>query len=69
MHNPIRHKYIRANEAQFMKTEYKVAVMIRSKIRNKCNNETNMQSLLTCKMQRNIYNKLLRKIKKICTII
>ena len=46
-----------------MNKEYKSAVMVRSKLRNRYNKKTNMQSLISYKKQRNICTNLLKKIK------
>ena len=62
-HAPIKHKYIRANEAPFMNKEYKRAIMVRSKLRNKYNKEPSTESCIAYKQQRNICTNLLRKIK------
>ena len=62
-HAPIKRKYIRANEAPFMNKEYKSAIMVRSKLRNKYNKELSTQSLIAYKKQRNICTNLLKKIK------
>ena len=62
-HAPIKHKYIRANEAPFMNKQYKRAIMVRSKLRNKHNKGPCTQSLIAYKKQRNICTNLLRKIK------
>ena len=63
MHVPIKHKYIRATEAPFINKEYKRAVMLRSKLQNKYNNEPSIQKHTAYKMQRNICTNLLRNIK------
>ena len=60
---PIKHKYIRANEAPFTNKEYKRAVMVRSKLRNKYNKEPSINNHIAYKRQRNICTNLLRKIK------
>ena len=62
-HAPIKHKYIRANEAPFMNKEYKKAIMVRSKLRNIYNKKPNMQLFIAYKKQRNICTNLLKNIK------
>ena len=59
-HAPIKHKYIRANEAPFTSKEYKRAVMVRSKFRNKYNKEPSINNHIAYKWQRNICTNLLR---------
>ena len=61
-HAPIKYKYIRANEAPFMNKEYKRAIMVRSKLRNKYNKNPSTQSLTTYKKQRNKCTNLLKKL-------
>ena len=60
---PIKQKYIRANEAPFMNKEYKSAIMVRSKLRNKYNKEPSTERFKAYKKQRNLCTRLLRKIK------
>ena len=62
-HAPIKHKYLRANEAPFMNKEYKRAIMVRSKLRNDYNKKPDNQKFTAYKKQRNICTNLLKNIK------
>ena len=55
--------YIRANEAPFRSNELQVAIMKRSRLRNKFLREKNQANRDNYKIQRNLCKKLLRKTK------
>ena len=62
-HAPIKEKCFRTNEALFVIKELHVAIMKRSRIRNKFLREKNQANRDNYKFQRNLCKKLLRKTK------
>ena len=63
-HAPMKIKYIRANNSPFMNNELSKAIMVRSRLRNKCQKLKTIESRDAYKIQRNYCVSLLRKIKK-----
>ena len=53
-HAPIKKKYLRAHEAPFMTKEPQVAIMKRSRLRNKFLRDKNQASRGNYKIQRNL---------------
>ena len=62
-HVPIKLKYLRANDSPFMNKELRKQVMLRSRLKNKCNKEKTESSRVAYKAQRNKCTSLLRKAK------
>ena len=62
-HATIKRKYIRANNSAFMTKELKVAIMQRSKLRQKFLKERTNDSKHLCNKQRNLCVSLLQKTK------
>ena len=63
-HAPMKRKYVRANEAPFMKKELYKAIMRRSKLRNQFLKNKNEINRKKYKVQRNYCKKLLKTTKK-----
>ena len=63
-HAPIKNKYLRANQGEFMCKELNKAIMIRSRLRNKYLKEKSADSKATYDNQRNYSENPLRKTKK-----
>ena len=61
---PIKKKYLRANQREFMSKELNKAIMTRSRLRNKYLKEKSADSKIAYAKQRNYCLNLLRKIKK-----
>ena len=59
-----KQKYIRANNANFMKKSLRKAIILRSKLRNRFLKETTDESKSLYNKQRNICVSLLRKTKR-----
>ena len=65
-HEPIKRKYIRANNSAFMTKETKIAIMQRSKLRQKFLKERTNDSKHLYNRQRTLCVSLLRKTKSNC---
>ena len=63
-HAPIKRKYVRANEALFMTKELQIAIMKRSRLRNKLLKTKSITDRKKYNVQRNYCKKLLRSTKK-----
>ena len=63
-HAPLKCKYIRANEGSFMNKELRKAIMVRSKLRNRLNNDKTWSANVAYRRQRNLCTSLLRKTKR-----
>ena len=59
-------KYLLANEAPFMTKELQNTIIKRSRLRNKFLRNKSLTNRKSCKIQRNLWKKLLRKNKKSC---
>ena len=62
-HEPLKYKYVRANDGPFMNKELRKAVMVRSKLRNNFNRNKTDSAEVAYKMQRNKCINLFRKAK------
>ena len=62
-HALIKKKYLRANEAPFMTKELHIAIIKRSRLRNKILREKNQANRDNYKIQRDLCKTLLRKTK------
>ena len=63
-HAPIKKKYLRANQGEFMSKELNKTIMTRSRLRNKYLKEKSADSKLAYEKQRNYCVNLLRRTKK-----
>ena len=63
-HVPIKRKYLRANQGEFMSKELNKAIMTRSRLRNKYLKEESADSKIAYDKQRNYCVNLLRRTKK-----
>ena len=63
-HAPLKCKYIRASEGSFMNKGLRKAIMVRSKLRNRLNNDKTWSANVAYKRQRNLCTSLLRKTKR-----
>ena len=63
-HDPIKQKYLRANEAPFMTKELHREIMERSRLRNNVLRTKSQEDRLKYNKQRNFCKKLLRAAKK-----
>ena len=63
-HTPIKKKYLRANQGEFMSKELNKAIMTRSRLRNKYLKEKSAYSKFAYDKQRNYCVNLLRRTKK-----
>ena len=64
IHAPIKLKYIRANNGPFMTKELRKDIMLRSRLKNVFNRDTNEEYKLAYTKQRDKCTQLLRKSKK-----
>ena len=62
-HAPNKRKYVRANDGPFVTKALRKAIMLRSKLRNRCNKNRTEENERAFKKQRNWCVKLLRKTK------
>ena len=62
-HAPLKKKHVRANDGPFMNKTLRKAIMRRSHLRKKYNENKNDSNLKLYKKQRNQCVKLLRKVK------
>ena len=63
-HAPIKKKYIRANDANFVTKALRKAIMLRSRLRNIFLKEKSLESKKAYNKQRNICVKMVKKAKK-----
>ena len=63
-HAPVKKKILRHNNNAFMTKELRKEVILRSKLKNKFNNEKNHMNWCNYKRQRNHCLRILRKTKK-----
>ena len=63
-HAPIKKKYLRANQGEFMSKELNKPIMTRSRLRNKYLKEKSADSKIACDKQRSYCLNLLRRTKK-----
>ena len=61
---PLKQKLIRNNNQPFMTKAFRKAIMKRSKLRNKFNEERNVENWSEYKRQRNLCSNLLKQSKK-----
>ena len=61
---PMKKKYLRANHATFMTKEVRIAIMMRSKLRNKFLHDKNEKSRNDYRKQRNLCVALVRRAKQ-----
>ena len=62
---PVKHKYVRANQAPFMNKTLNKSVMDRSRLKNKYLKNNTQENWLAYKKQRNSCVSLFRKEKKV----
>ena len=62
---PLKKKYVRASQVSFMNKELKMAIMVRSKLRNKFLKSRSEEDRKAYNKQRNMCVKLINKTKKI----
>ena len=67
-HAPIKKKYVRANDKPFMTRALRKATMLRSRLRNKYNEDRTVENWNNFRKQRSSCVKLFRKEKEIITI-
>ena len=63
MHAPLKTKFLRGNNAQFMTKEFSKAIMKRSRLKNIFNNNKNTTNWDNFRKQRNICTSIKRKCK------
>ena len=64
-HAPIKKKYLRANQGEFMSKELNKAIMTRSRLRNKYLKDKSADSKIAYDKQRNYWVNLLRRTKEV----
>ena len=62
-HAPMKEKYIRLNQAPFMKKSVRKAIVVRTQLLNKFRKENSFINELAYKRQRNFCTKLVKKTK------